>query len=74
MIHFVEQKRFFLRFCHGEVFEFTCAVRGFHVCRRFWTPEKGQLLNSFHESGNVFNPFSINVCERNSKKPVGHLP
>ena len=31
-------------------------------------------MNSFHKSGNVFNPFAIKVCERNSEKPVGHLP
>ena len=31
-------------------------------------------MNCFHESGKVFNPFAIKVCERNSEKPVGHLP
>ena len=76
MIRLVEQQRFFLRFCHVfcEVFEFRCAVRGFHVYLKFWIPEKGQLLNCFHESGNVFDPFTIKVCQRNSEKPVGHLP
>ena len=59
-------------FC--EVFEFTCAVRGFLVYRKFWIPEKGQLLNCFHESGNVSDPFAIKVCECNSEKPVRHLP
>ena len=61
-----------MAFC--EVFEFLCAVRGFHVYRRFWTPEKSQLLNCFHESGNVFDPFAIKICESNSEKPVEHLP
>ena len=57
-----------------KVFEFTCPVRGFPVYRKFWIPEKGQLLTYFHECGNVFDPFAIKVCERNSEKPVGHLP
>ena len=76
MIRLVEQQRFFLRFCHVfcEVFEFTCAVRGFHVYLKFWIPEKGQLLNCLHESGNEFDPFTIKVCQRNSEKPVRHLP
>ena len=52
-----------MAFC--EVFEFTCAVRGFHVYRKFWIPEKGQLLNCFLESNNLFDPFAIKVCERN---------
>ena len=77
MIHFVEQQRFFLRFfvmAFCEVFEFTCAVRGFHAYRKFWIPEKGQLLNCFHESGNVFDLLAIKVCERNNKKLVENLP
>ena len=61
-----------MAFC--EVFEFKCAVREFHIYQRFWIPEKVQLLNCFDESGNVFDPFAIKVCERNSEKPVGHLP
>ena len=31
-------------------------------------------MNCFHESGNVFDPFAIKVCERNNEKPVGSLP
>ena len=60
-----------MAFC--KVFEFTCAVRGFHVYRKLWIPEEGQLLNCFHESGNEFDPFTIKVCEHNSEKPIGHL-
>ena len=52
-----------MAFC--EVFEFTRAVRGFHVYRKFWIPEKGQLLNCFLETSNLFDPFAIKVCERN---------
>ena len=35
---------------------------------------KGQLLNCFHETCNVFDPFAIKVCESNSEKFVEHLP
>ena len=48
----------------SKFFECTCAVIGFRVYQRFWTPEKRQLLNRFHESRNVFDPFDIKVCER----------
>ena len=58
----------------AKFFKFTCAVRGSHVYLKFWIPEKGLLLNCFHESGNVFDPFAIKACERNSEKRVGHLP
>ena len=58
-----------LAFC--KVFDFTCAVRGFHVYPRFWTLENGQLLNYFHQSGNASDPFTEKVCERNFVK---HLP
>ena len=61
-----------MAFC--EDFEFTCAVRGFHVYRKFWIPEKGQLLNCFHGNGNLFDPFAIKFCESNSETPVTHLP
>ena len=75
MIHFVEQQRFFLRFCYGALRSF-----GVYMCcqkipclPKFWTPEKGQLLNCFHESGNVFDPLAIDVCERNSEKRVANF-
>ena len=58
----------------SKFFECTCAVIGFRVYQKFWTPEKRQLLNCFHESRNVFDPFSIKVCERNSEKPVEYFP
>ena len=58
----------------SKFFECTCAVIGFRVYQKFWTPEKRQLLNCFHESRNVFDNFSIKVCERNSEKPVEYFP
>ena len=76
MTHFVHNKAFFnvfvMVFC--KVFDFTCAFRGFHIYQKFWTPENGQLLNCFHESGSVLDHFAIKVWERNIEKPVRHLP
>ena len=57
-----------------DVFEFTAAVRGFHVYRKTWRPKEGQVLNCYYEKGNSFDPFSIKVCEQNSCEIVGHLP
>jgi len=58
----------------SEVFEFTAAVRGFHVYRKTWRPKEGQVLNCYHEKGNSFDPYAIKVCEQNSNDIVGHLP
>ena len=52
--------------CRSKKFESTY-FWGFRVYQTFWTPEKRQLLNCFHESRNVFHPLLI-VCERNSEK------
>ena len=57
-----------------DVFEFAAALRGFHVFRRIWKPTEGETLNCFYERGNVFDPFSIKVCQKDSEKTVGHLP
>jgi len=58
----------------SEIFEFTGAVRGFHVYRKVWKPTEGQRLACFYESGNVFDPFAVKVCEENCDKTIGHLP
>ena len=57
-----------------DVFEFTAAVQDFHVFRRIWKPTEGETLNCFYERGNVFDPFSIKVCQKDLEKTVGHLP
>ena len=58
----------------SAIFVFTSAVRGFHIYKKSWRPTKGQLLNCSNETGNVFDPYTIKVCEFNSEKIVGHLP
>ena len=55
-------------------FQFSCAIRGFHVYRKFWSPVRGQVLDCHHEQDNVFDPYAIKVCDKESKEIVGHLP
>ena len=59
---------------NSRIFEFTAAVRGFHVFRKIWKPVLNELLDCFHEQGNDFDYFSIKTCEKDNKKTVGHLP
>ena len=49
-----------------DVYEFTAAVRGFHFYRKTWRPKKNQILNCYHEKGNV--------CEQNLRETFGHHP
>lgn len=58
----------------NAVFVYGSAIRGFHVYRKSWTPEKGEMLDCFYESNNIFDLFAIKVCQRDSDKIVGHLP
>ena len=41
-----------------ERFEIKCASRGFHIYRDIWKP-KPQLLEVFHEQGNIYDPFAM---------------
>ena len=59
---------------YNKVFEFSAAVRGYHYCRRFWVPQKNQILECFFETHNPFDHFAIKVCEVGNENPVGHLP
>ena len=36
-------------------------------------PEPKHSLNCFHEEGNTFDRFAINVCEKDKNQIVGHL-
>ena len=56
------------------IFEFTAAVRGFHVFQKIWKPVLNELLDCFHEQENDLNNFIIKTCENDNKKTVGHLP
>ena len=59
---------------NSRIFEFTAAVRGFHVFLKILKPALNELLDCFHEQENDFDYFSIKTCKKNNKKTVGHLP
>ena len=58
----------------SKVVSFKLAVRGFHVYRNCWNPQRNEVLNCFHESNNPFDMFAIQVCKIQTNKMVGHLP
>ena len=53
-------------------FEFTAAVRGFHVYRDIWLPYINETLKSLHKPGNAYDVFAIKCIKGNMT--VGHLP
>ena len=55
-------------------FEFTAAVRGFHVYRDIWNPDLNESLGCCHEEGNVFDIFAIKSCRLTDGEIGGHLP
>ena len=58
---------------HSKTFEFTSAVRGYHVFRQVWEPYLEEILSCYHKIGNDFDYFSIKTCTGDEVK-VGHLP
>ena len=65
---------FILQMACNKVFEFSAAVRGYHYYRRFWIPQKDQILECFFETHNPFDRFAVKVCEVGNENAVGHLP
>ena len=65
---------FILQMACNKVFEFLAAVRGYHYYRRFWIPQKVQILECFFETHNLFDNFAIKVCKVGNENAVGHLP
>ena len=53
-------------------FEFTVAVRRFHVYRDIWLPYINEMLKCLHELGNAYDVFAIKCIKGNMI--VGHLP
>ena len=47
----------------NKSFQFSAAVRGFHVFRKTWDPVTNEMLKCAHESGNEYDPFSIKTCQ-----------
>ena len=59
----------------NKSFQFSAAVRAFHVFRKTWDPLTNEMLKCTLESGNKYDPFSIKACQiENGSKTVGHLP
>ena len=65
---------FILQIAYNKVFAFSAAVRGYHCDRRFWIPQKDQILECFFETHNPFDRFAVKVCEVGNENAVGHLP
>ena len=57
----------------NKTFQFTAAIRGYHVFRKIWEPVIEEELKCAHEVGNEYDVFSIKTCQ-GSRKTVGHLP
>ena len=55
-----------------KCFQFTAAVRGFHVYRSIWKPYMEEELTCDHEYGNAFDCFAIKT--EKDGRIVGHLP
>ena len=59
----------------NRTFQFSAAVRGYHVFQKTWQPTENETLNCFHDAGNKYDPFSIKTWQvDNCRKTVGHLP
>ena len=57
----------------NKTFQFTAAIRGYHVFRKIWEPVIEEELKCAHEVGNEYDVFSIKTCQ-GSWKTMGHLP
>ena len=59
---------------NSRSFEFTAAIRGYHVYQKFWQPELNETLVCIHERGNEFDAFSVKTVRALDNATVGHLP
>ena len=55
-------------------FEFTAAIRGFHIYQKVWQPELNDTLVCIHERGNEFDAFNVKTVRADDNAIVGHLP
>ena len=53
---------------------FSATVRGFHVYKRNWKAEEGELLKWSYEEDNPYDIYSMKVYKAGSDEIVGHLP
>ena len=54
-------------------YEFPCAVRGFQVYGKHWSPSVDEELTCLHERNNAFDAFAIKTVNENLET-CGHLP
>ena len=59
---------------YNKIFEFTCAVRGFHHYRHHWQLQPNQVLNCYHECNKPFDRFAIKFCQAGKEETIGHIP
>ena len=59
---------------NSRSFEFTAAIRGYHVYQKFWQPELIETLVCIHERGNEFDAFSVQTARALDNATVRHLP
>ena len=59
---------------NSRSFEFTAAIRGYHVYQKIWQPELNETLVCIHERRNEFDAFSVKTVRTVGNATVGHLP
>ena len=55
-------------------FEFTAAIRGYHVYQKIWQPELNETLVCIYERRNEFDAFSVKTVRAVDNATFGHLP
>ena len=58
---------------NSRSFEFTAAIRGYHVYQKIWQPELNETLVCIHERRNEFDAFSVKTV-RAADNAVGQIP
>ena len=59
---------------NSRSFEFTAAIRGYHVYQKIWQPELNETLVCIHERRNEFDAFSVKTVRAADNATVWHLP
>ena len=58
---------------NSSSFEFTAAIRGYHVYQKIWQPELNETV-CIHERRNEFDAFSVKTVRAADNATVWHLP
>ena len=75
---FIHKSQFAVSMAELEHFEIKFVSCWFHIYRDIWNPKLSQLLEVFHEQGNIHDPFAM-ACEVRSATVlttavIGHIP